>query len=212
MEYLREYLAGEDALQGLPLLLAGPILRRTEADQVTVWVALKQRAHVRLQVFQTQAEGDRIDRCLLQGSRTTTALGKYLHVVAVTARAPKSESAASQEAPLKSECIYAYDLQFTADKPYSLAAALAYPNRSGATDRSAETISYFAHQKPTFVLPPTQLKHLKIAHGSCRKPHGAGFDTLPILDALITETASASHLRPHQLFLTGESNLRRRCG
>ncbi len=196
-----EYLAGDDALKGLPLLLAGPILRRTEVDTVTVWVALKQPCQVTLQVLQTQAAGHQIDRCVLQGSRETTALGQHLHVVAVSARCLNGEL-------LKENRIYAYDLQFTADKPYDLSAALAHGDRAAQTEPyepdSSETLSYFTHQKPTFLLPPEQLSDLKIAHGSCRKPHGAGFDALPILDCLLEETASEPKARPHQLFLTGD--------
>lgn len=36
-----DYLTGADFLEELPLLIAGPVLRRTEPTAVTVWVALK---------------------------------------------------------------------------------------------------------------------------------------------------------------------------
>ncbi|MGB3297552.1 MAG: PhoD-like phosphatase [Phormidesmis sp.] len=209
-----EYLAGDDALKALPLLLAGPTLRRTEAAAVTVWVALKQPCRVTLQVLETQAAGHQLDRCVLQGSRETTALGQHLHVVAVSAQGLNGER-------LKENHIYAYDLQFVADKSYDLSAALARGDRTSQADptkaelheikavetdasETTETISYFAHQKPTFVLPPELLIDLKIAHGSCRKPHGAGVDALPILDSLLEEKASEPKARPHQLFLTGD--------
>jgi len=34
------------------------------------------------------------------------------------------------------------------------------------------------HSLPSFVLPPEDLNHLKILHGSCRKPHGVGKEML----------------------------------
>lgn len=186
MEYL-----GESDLKELPLLLAGPMLRRTEADAVTVWVALQKPAQVSLKVLETAGQGHQLGRCIFQGERATIALGQSLHIVAVTARSSHGET-------LQSDRLYAYDLSFIADQPYSLAAAM-------ESDRQpAQPISYFAHQRPTFVLPPKHLSDLKIAHGSCRKPHGAGFDTLPILDSLIESAASQPKERPHQLFLTGD--------
>ncbi|MGI8499913.1 MAG: hypothetical protein ACR2LR_02055, partial [Hassallia sp.] len=69
-----------DRLNNLPLVLAGPILRRTEANAVTVWVALKESRTVYLAVFDTSK------KLLLTGSRKTIQLGIHLHVVAVTAQ------------------------------------------------------------------------------------------------------------------------------
>ena len=197
-----DYLAGDNALNKLPLLLAGPVLRRTEADAVTVWVALKHPCQVTLQILETQSQGAQLSRCVLQGQQETTALGQHLHIVAVTARSPNEET-------LSSDRLYAYDLQFIAEQPYSLEQALANTAANTAATASAPhrpipSISYFAHQKPTFTLPPEQLSDLKIVHGSCRKPHGAGFDTLPILDCLIESAANNPKERPHQLFLTGD--------
>lgn len=190
-----KYLAGDDDLKDLPLLLAGPMLRRTEADAVTVWVALKQPCQVKLQILETAHQGEQLGRCVLQGEQRTVALGQHLHVLAITARLPYDKLA---NETLQSDRIYAYDLSFVADKPYSLRSAM-------ESDRHpAEPISYFAHQQPTFVLPPEHLSDLKIAHGSCRKPHGAGFDTLPILDSLIEASANQPKERLHQLFLTGD--------
>lgn len=94
--------------------------------------------------------------------------------------------------------IYAYDLQFIADRAYSLTQTLR--NQRVTTT----TVSYFPHQKPTFTLRPQQLDQLKIVYGSCRKPHGGGFDTLPLLDCLLERAASNAQERPHQLSLTGD--------
>ncbi|MBD0266985.1 MAG: PhoD-like phosphatase [Cyanobacteria bacterium Co-bin8] len=108
-------------------------------------------------------------------------------------------------AALQSGELYAYDLQFQplqanspADQPISLEQATTSPGSQ------TPSISYFAHQKPTFALPPRQFKDLRLVHASCRKPHGDGFDALPILDSLIEAHAHQPHQRPHQLFLTGD--------
>ncbi|MBD2204728.1 PhoD-like phosphatase [Calothrix sp. FACHB-1219] len=183
----------DEFLQELPLILAGPILQHTESDAVTVWIALKRPCEVVLQVYDTANRGELITNLLFEGRRRTFALGKFLHIVAVTA-----ESAGSHL--LSSDRIYAYDLQFIESSTQQQTLATALCSRRFPT----VNISYFDHQKPTFALPPTDLQDLRIVHGSCRKPHGDGFDALPILDCLIESAANQPNKRPHQLFLTGD--------
>ena len=181
-----------DRLNSLPLILAGPILRRVESEAVTVWVALKQPSLVTLRVYSTETgKGVKIDRLELKGSRSTVQLGKYLHLVAVTAES-------LTDFHLQPGQIYAYDLDF-GETGGNLTQALQ------AQDKSANpTISYFEHQLPTFAMPPADLNHLQIVHGSCRKPHGEGRDALSILDGLIAKHHSNADRRPQQLFLTGD--------
>ncbi|HEY9872987.1 MAG TPA: hypothetical protein V6D12_06110 [Candidatus Obscuribacterales bacterium] len=174
----------------LPLILAGPILRRTQPDAVTVWLALKEPREVTLKVYSTEANGLIINDQVLEGSRSTVQLGKYLHLVAVTAK--------SVHQLLQPGQIYAYDLDFGEDDQ-SLATAL---NLEGFL--TSVIISYFDHQLPTFAMPPDDLNHLRIVHGSCRKPHGGGQDALTILDNLIEQNATLPNSRPQQLFLTGD--------
>lgn len=176
-----------DRLDKLPLILAGPILRRTEPETVTVWVALKAACCVYLEIYATEG-GARPGGLVGSGSRATVALGTALHVVAVSAKPTGSFLQPGQ--------VYAYDLKFGND--YNLEQAL------HAAGVSAGGISYFNHQLPTFALPPADLTQLQILHGSCRKAHGGGQDTLPILDSLIQHSAALANTRPHQLFFTGD--------
>lgn len=191
----------------MPLILAGPILRRTESQAVTVWLALKAPRQVELQVYSTEGgTGETIDRPLLQGTASTVSLGKYLHVVAVTAK------------PIDSNCltsgqIYAYDIHFAGcessgvpgleNETENLLSCL-WPTAEDLSYLGLGTIGYFDHQLPTFALPPQDLNYLRIVHGSCRKPHGGGRDALPILDSSIEQFAGMANSRPHQLFLTGD--------
>ncbi|MEH2347913.1 MAG: PhoD-like phosphatase [Nostoc sp.] len=187
-----KYQAGDEFLQQLPLILAGPILKHTEPESVTVWVALKQSCKVELKVYETTNDGEALGNCLLEGERSSFALGKNLHVVAITARSPVG-------CRLASDRLYAYDLQLTiAGQTQQMQQALC------SNSFPTVSISYFAHQKPTFVLPPNRLQDLQIVHASCRKPHGHGFDALPILDSLIETSANQPQHRPHQLFMTGD--------
>ena len=193
----------------LPLILAGPILRRTQTEFVTVWLALKAPRQVELKVYSTEGgTGEIVDRPLLQGASSTVQLGKYLHVVAVTAKPINSNVLTSGQ-------IYAYDIEF-AGSPESQSGvrvrenekenliSCLWPASPDLSALGAETISYFPHQLPTFALPPKDLNYLRIVHGSCRKPHGDGRDALPILDNSIEQFAGMANSRPHQLFLTGD--------
>ncbi|AFZ26502.1 PhoD-like phosphatase [Cylindrospermum stagnale PCC 7417] len=220
------YQSGDEFLNNLPLILAGPMLQHTEPESVTVWVALKQPCQVKLKVYETTNDGTVLGNCLLAGRRSTVALGKSLHIVAVTARSTgkdhlsgDGETPAGSDGlrpakgdglrpakgdglrPAKGDRIYAYDLQFT-DQTSQIQQTLSQALCSSRF--TTVNISYFEHQKPTFVLPARRLEDLRIVHGSCRKPHGDGFDALPILDCLIENTANQPKQRPQQLFLTGD--------
>ncbi|BAZ43464.1 hypothetical protein NIES4102_04650 [Chondrocystis sp. NIES-4102] len=202
----------------LPLILAGPILRHTQTDEVTVWLALRQSATITLQVYDTEAgRGSILGKILLLGERQTIALGHSLHIVAVTAT-PVGNLC------LQPERIYAYDLIVTSQAgELNLIAAIQEHNDSARSNQDnsyyqaddyllptfkqstkSDSLSYFPHQLPTFALPPRDINQLKIVHGSCRKPHGGGRDALCCLDNLIQEEASVPNNRPHQLFLTGD--------
>ncbi|MEB3358158.1 MAG: hypothetical protein VKK04_15625 [Synechococcales bacterium] len=179
-------------LQTLPLVLAGPLLRHVTPDAVTVWVALKQPCDVDLTVYETDQGGEQIGQAIFHGQRQTIALGQHLHIAAVTARSTQGSS-------LESDRLYAYDLRFKASDT-----GLFLPAEAEAVAEFSPTISYFAHQKPTFALPPSRLEHLRLVHGSCRKAHGDGQDAMVIIDQLIAAQARSPQHRPHQLFLTGD--------
>ncbi|MGB3693222.1 MAG: hypothetical protein WA999_10870 [Spirulinaceae cyanobacterium] len=182
----------------LPLILAGPILRKTVPEAVTICVVLKEPRQVILKVYATEnGQGKKIQELVQRGDRTTIQLGQNLHLVCVTAK-PINNS------QLQPSYIYSYDLEFAGvqtnlSPPQSLSQALNAPNFDPYI-----SLSYFDHNLPTFTLPPEDLNHLKIVHGSCRKPHGGERDMLPILDKLLEKSAHSPNDRIHQLFLTGD--------
>ncbi len=182
----------------LPLILAGPILRKTIPEAVTVWVALKEPRHVTLKVYATEnGQGKKIQELVQRGDRTTIQLGQNLHLASITAKPINNFH-------LQPSYIYSYDLEFSnlqtdPSPPQSLPQALNAENFSPYI-----SLSYFDHNLPTFTLPPEDLNQLKIVHGSCRKPHGGERDMLPILDKLLEKSAHLANDRIHQLFLTGD--------
>jgi hypothetical protein len=177
-------------LEQLPLIIAGPMLCHVQPDAVTVWIALKHPEMVSLKVFSTESgSGSKLATTILHSEQQTIALGKNLHVLAITAT-PINDTI------LIPNHVYAYDLAFQR-AGLNLTQAL-------SSEQHSPNISYFPHQLPTFALPPQDLNCLRIVHGSCRKPHGGGKDALSCLDNLIQDAASIPQQRPHQLFMTGD--------
>jgi len=74
-----------ERFSSLPLILAGPMLRRTEPRAVTVWLALKTPQVVTLRIYSRNGAGTLFQQ--LESTRHTVRLGDHLHIVAVTARA-----------------------------------------------------------------------------------------------------------------------------
>jgi hypothetical protein len=189
-------------LSTLPLVLAGPMLRQVTPNAVTVWFALLRPATVSLRVFATGSPGTDLmsSATAPNAPRATTAIGKNLHVVAVTVRSDTS---------LVPGQIYCYDVTFVdGGQTRSLADAITKQGDSPPD----KPFAYVPHDFPSFALPPADLNYLRLIHGSCRKPHGgplpkdqpAGPDQLSTLDGLIETDANNAMHRPHQLVLTGD--------
>ncbi|MBW4630587.1 MAG: hypothetical protein KME30_01405 [Iphinoe sp. HA4291-MV1] len=173
-----------ERINQLPLVLAGPILRRTEPNAVTVWLALKESRTVTLEIFDTN------QKRLFSGSRKTTQLGTSLYIVAVTAKA-------SSNALLHGDN-YLYNLYFGNGETLTQPGVL-------TPEGSIEDIIYFPYDLPSFALVPNHLNDVRIIHGSCRKPHGESLDALATVDKMIREALEQyPKKRPHQLFLTGD--------
>jgi hypothetical protein len=172
-------------LGSLPVVLAGPILRKVTNSSVTVWVATKDACDVRLRLFDPRLNAPIVTPQPI----STVALGKSLHMVAITL--DMSEHA------LAPGFIYSYDLEFRRHEE------TVWLSLGIATHHAL--LSYHDHQRPTFCLPPANLEQLRIVHGSCRKPHGEGeTDALAVLDGLIAQSKDDALLRPQQLLLTGD--------
>ena len=178
----------------LPLLLAGPIVRRATPDGVWFWFASSEEVTActpRLTVYDER--GKTVERLATDGGFYPLApakprvvrLGQRLWVVMVMAR-PKTGAF-----PLAR--IYGYDLDIE--------------TRQGArrvTSRMSSLplqITYPPFALPTFLLPK---KVRRIAHGSCRRPGGQGDDAFPKFDEWLASQAANTNKRPSALILTGD--------
>lgn len=133
-----------ERINQLPLVLAGPILRRVEPNSVTVWVTLKESRTVTLAIF------DINKKVLLTGRRKTTQLGRNLHVVAVTAKSPNAALLYGEN--------YLYNLAFNPGETL---------NKPGVISLSGsiEAITYPQYDLPSFALGPTNINDLRLIHG-----------------------------------------------
>ena len=193
-------------MKDLPLVLCGPIVRRTVPDRVCIWIALRQPCTVELEVFDSEDGAPGVPRLI--GRRDTISLGEHLHVAVVSA------TANAGDAWLDWGQSYFYDLSFAASNAAVSNAAVSNAAVSNAPRRlrdegvlgfdvaNAEPLQqlvYEGRELPGFRLPAATLSALKVVHGSCRKPHGKGKDALAILDELL-----AGSDPPQVLFLTGD--------
>lgn len=174
MEF-RKFKENEERLNELPLILAGPIVRRTEREQVTVWIALKKPRKVTLRIYYRELISDQLVEMFL-GTTTTVSLGDNLHLTAVTAKKKAGQD------PLEWGNLYHYNLFFEefvlGDPTTNNSPVDDLEEKSMKGQAILETaqmpfnISYDSSGLPSFVLPEKELKDLRIIHSLCRKPHG----------------------------------------
>lgn len=169
----------------LPRLIAGPILRKVTPESVSVWMAFTEPATARMKILDSSGVV-----VFDEGNRPTIAVGDRLHFVVVTAQRKGSES------KLVPGEIYQYKLSFDFGQNFSC-------NLKTAAGEQAE-LTYRPFSHPTFCLPPDDPTRLRLMLGSCRMPHGQGFDALNQLHHLIRDTAQNADLRPQQLIMSGD--------
>lgn len=194
-------------LAQLPLVLAGPLLRRTTATEVTVWLALKEARKATLTVREVDGSGNATGPARATGTRTTVAVGDNLHVVAITATAPAAT-------PLQPGRTYVYDVAFgptggdetapVAGSTETLLAARVVADDAVLALRALTYDTPGAPRLPSFAIAPATPADLRVIHGSCRKPHASGDDALAAADAIVASALSTPARRPHLLLLTGD--------
>ncbi|MDH5229126.1 MAG: alkaline phosphatase D family protein [Gammaproteobacteria bacterium] len=171
-------------MPSLPLILAGPLLRRSSERRVCVWFATREAVEFRLEIVNTQQQ-------VLGQSHAwqsqSIQLGKHLWVCLLQA------SSIDDTFYPKDELLF-YRVFNQAESKY--------------LDLSSSLLDGF--EMPSFFIP----SELQVfAQGSCRKPHGLaateegdkpGIDTLSLLAGELNRTANDLKKRPSILTLTGD--------
>ncbi|WP_437738184.1 hypothetical protein [Sorangium sp. So ce1335] len=173
----------------LPVLLAGPILRRATESGAVVWVAMSARCQVTMSVL-SSASLFRDDRAAWRvvasgSSRDIKQLGAHLFVVAIEA-----------SGAITPNVIHAYDLEFEAPD------GMAFDHDQGLLAK--EEIAYKWFPLPTFFVSDQRQRRLNFLHASCRKLHGPGQDAIRAANDHIETGADDVSLRPAAFFFTGD--------
>jgi len=143
----------------LPLLLAGPVLRRVEADLVCVWIVTSQPCNASLLLFDggdvaasDTPLGD-LRAEWVSAVQPTLPIGPHLHVLSITLdlRTPGGNAVRTNGALLPNRT-YSYDLNFfTRDAPATRHTLLT----EGLLDDPVP-LGYDRGELPSFVTPPEQ--------------------------------------------------------
>lgn len=205
----------------LPLILAGPILRRVEPTLVSVWIALSKPMHVQIHLWNDLVKGDEGAADTLFHTNTsrispiddldttlTTRVGDNLHIAVVTFKLPSDRA-------LLSDRPYSYNLVFTSSAPGTAEdlKSLGLLDENPIDGKENLPLGYDKGWLPSFELPPSELTDLRIVHGSCRRINRDMEDGLAWVDDRIREgrlglpepeDPSKKQKRPHQLLLTGD--------
>ena len=189
----------------LPLIIAGPILRRVEPGAVSVWMAFTEEVAMGLDLYDgKEISADDLDTTPKLDVEASTAktfqFGRRLWIGVVTAK-PTS--------PLTHGKIYSYNIEFASPTDTATSGSFKTEGllKNGKHNgRKQVPIGYGEGRLPSFVLTDPDPAKLKLAQASCRKMHGPGFDALAQLDKKIEKDEGFRNLdkRPQQLFLTGD--------
>lgn len=204
----------------LPIVLAGPILRRVEPRLVTVWMAFSEPQHLELQLWngiittlvpkatdlpseQLLPPADSPPLLLPACAADTLEVGRHLHVAVIAYEIP------ANKLPLVPNILYSYNVRFTDQNtgyPRDLRSeGLLFDASHPVTGKKSQlALGMKNGYLPSFSLPPADLEDIVLLHGSCRKMHGIGKEGLAAADYLIAENLLEPKKRPHQLFLTGD--------
>lgn len=205
----------------LPIVVAGPVLRRVEPNLVTVWLALSRPANVHLLVYLGMRQADDAsDDHVTEGLEPTIAIGKNLHVTSVTARTGLDPGIPVDPSKvLAPNTTYSYNiLVVEADGTiHSLNSMDLLVDESSLANRldgvEAEApmnlaLGYAPGQLPSFRTCPTTLEELVLVQTGCRASSKNSVDATGWIDGLIGDRLLGDGLdeaqRPHQLIMTGD--------
>jgi len=194
----------------LPNIIAGPILRRVDNTNVSVWIAFTKNFGLTLKLYEgdgvkvTAGSGNvstitALEIETVSAQATTVQFGKHLWVAVLTAKV---------QIPLQTNKVYSYNIEFIDhDEPPFLKRDFRTDGLLSSTKHEGIPqlpLGYKDNILPSFLLPGAEPDKLVISQASCRKIHGHGQDALSYLDKVIKDNLAKPVSRPQQLFLTGD--------
>jgi len=173
------------AKAALPVLIAGPILRHVDEQNLNVWLVTTAAYDMQLHLSEAsngQASAA-IDISQCDNNQHTWQVGKhaFIHLVSI-----------SGQPFITPKTLYEYDLSLVEKN-----SAKRYDNLHQAGYKGF----YGDATKPNFRYND---RLSQVIHGSCRKAHFSGDDALPILDLAIQQEFESGRQRPDMILMTGD--------
>ncbi|MCO3058426.1 alkaline phosphatase family protein, partial [Pseudomonas aeruginosa] len=163
----------------LPLVLAGPLLRRAQPERLVFWLATSRPVAIELLL----APAGEAERRIVLDSAAHTAIRvgerAWLQLLDVTL-----------DPPLPGDRLVDYDLRLASDDQAPAGIAEWAPH-----------LLYPGRQRASLVL---RSRLDQLLHGSCRKPHHPAADGLLQVDRLLRENLLQVDTRPPLLMMSGD--------
>jgi hypothetical protein len=174
-------------LSSLPSVLAGPVLRHTTLNRLTLWLAGSSSLTLRVRLYIQDSEEPWFDRELAESEVTRVRFGTFA-------------------------CLHLIDLKL--DDALPLNTRIGYDLGvsdlvSGGQGKNEE--SWIADWAPHLCMPGADRPDFvikdrvdRLIHGSCRKPHSSAADGLVRADGVLLAAQSDSEKRPAMMLMTGD--------
>ncbi|RJG51327.1 alkaline phosphatase D family protein [Motilimonas pumila] len=172
----------------LPLVLAGPILRRITSQRLTIWLATTEPVEVALNLQPVGAEPSTIDNAAMMKNSHQLRAGEHLFFYLLDI--PLAST-------LPTQVWINYDLQLTPKNQVTTSQGSSSEAKSsqGWQDWAGQ-LNYPEQNSPGFVIAPN-VSHM--LHGSCRKPHFDSGDGLVIADDALTQLIHQWQAQPSDI-------------
>ncbi len=171
----------------LPLILVGPIVRRVTPRSASIWLITSRSVECTVEASQSGRS--------VTGTRASIAIARHLHLCLVTVTDISSLAATNG-------LVY-YDVVLRTED--TVVHRLNSPGVLAAHGASLPTLGYNGSTLPSFLVPPSDYRNLRLIHASCRATTGVGADALGEFDSWMSSRGdSLLSERPHLLWLTGD--------
>lgn len=164
-------------MSSIPFIIAGPILRRLQPDQLVLWLVTREPLEGEFFLYHEQTLIEQVE---IQSICQSVMVGQNAYISLINYRP-------QQELPINEWL--SYDLVCLADGRYQnleeLVPHLLYPGQS----------------RPHIVL---KMELDEVLHGSCRKPHYESEDALLRVDEVLQQSMQDPMTRPALLMMSGD--------
>ncbi len=166
-------------LSSLPAVIAGPILRHIDQQNVTLWLVTSQRYQITANFYLDNASL-LLSQPLNADQLTTVPIGQQAFIQLISIKLTEN---------LPNNTLIYYDLLFNDHQ------------QAHKLSELMPELLYREQQLPSFVVPS---KINSMLHGSCRKPHFDSTDGLTAIDQLLSAEQFTADKRPALIMMSGD--------